>query len=220
MKNPIRNFLESKPAKIVTVVCAIAIPSMAFLCFVRSSPASVMANPVMEVQASTQTRELLWSGYDLDELQQRGLPSSAKAHLKATKKFPTTESCITKSAQDNKSVNLTQVAWSKIRSLPELDVCLYRIASSLGSETKIVAWFEMVGFEAQAMPNDIVPGGWLIWASWSEGRHGTITPFTRPIGLVVLDRLLLSEDARVMGVTMHLDSDLQPTSVESNFVLK
>ena len=69
--------------------------------------------------------------------------------------FPDTQSCLTKGSRTGDQFDLTQFSWRGLRGSREIEVCLFRVATTLRDVDKMAAWlttqeFEYVGINETA----------------------------------------------------------------------
>jgi len=60
--------------------------------------------------------------------------------IAATTKYPTTLDCLIKSEKEKDNPDLRLIDWKRVKTLEELDICLWRIFSSLDDFESIVEW--------------------------------------------------------------------------------
>jgi hypothetical protein len=117
-----------------------------------------------------------------------------KSHIKAVKKFPSVRDCMKSSEQKKPQPDLTQIDWEEITSDAEVNVCLFRIASSYDSPETMKKWLELDGFKGVAcMPPTIesqqgwcaLRGGWPVkerGLKYNASILDAIFPFTFAYG--------------------------------------
>jgi len=61
--------------------------------------------------------------------------------------FPDTQSCLTKRSRTGDQFDLTQFSWRGLRGRREIEVCLFRVATTLRDVDKMAAWLTTQEFE-------------------------------------------------------------------------
>jgi len=74
-------------------------------------------------------------------------PSSQikKKYVDAVKRWPDVRSCLVRSERSKETPDLRKINWWWIRTETAIEVCMFRIFTSLGTPEKAKAWFEAQG---------------------------------------------------------------------------
>ncbi len=107
-----------------------------------------------------------------------------RANQQAARRWPDVRSCLMRSERKAETPDLRKMNWGKMRRKEDIEVCLFRIASSLGSPEAMRDWFVSQGMQrvkiemrkkrGNLYPEDI----WHITASniFSTGKTFRETP--------------------------------------------
>lgn len=68
----------------------------------------------------------------------------------ALTRFPSTQSCLLLTARKQNRWNLAEFDWSSMSNHHDIEVCLFRIADTLGEPEKMEEWFAVQGYETVA----------------------------------------------------------------------
>ncbi|MEM9475118.1 MAG: hypothetical protein AAGA71_07480 [Pseudomonadota bacterium] len=76
-------------------------------------------------------------------------------YRRTLQKFPDAQSCLTRGSRTGDQFDLTQFSWRGLRGSREIQVCLFRVATTLRDVDKMAAWlttqeFEYVGINETA----------------------------------------------------------------------
>ena len=72
--------------------------------------------------------------------------------------FPSTESCLMESANAESRFDLIKVDWGRFQSHQDIEVCLFRIADSLGGPSEMVSWLKESEYEVSGPIQQIKEG--------------------------------------------------------------
>jgi len=72
-----------------------------------------------------------------------GKPPTIRADIRAAKRWPDVRSCLVRSERNAEQPDLTKINWKRMRRAEDIEVCMFRIFSSIRSETGLVNWFEV-----------------------------------------------------------------------------
>lgn len=92
-----------------------------------------------------------------------------KKYAESLARFPSVLDCLASPNRDKP--DLTNFDWSKINSLHDADVCLFRVASSYSTPDEMKRWLKLQGFDTQesdALPSEKIG----IRAYWSIRDKG------------------------------------------------
>lgn len=64
------------------------------------------------------------------------------AYARAAQKYSNVAQCLVEGEQNKTTPDLRLIDWPQLRSGPELDICLFRIFSSIGSVKGVVDWMD------------------------------------------------------------------------------
>jgi hypothetical protein len=67
-------------------------------------------------------------------------------YKRALRRFPDVRSCLTKEEREKPQPDLRQIDWDAVRNIKDIDVCVFRIASSIEDVEAIRAWLRYHGF--------------------------------------------------------------------------
>jgi hypothetical protein len=100
--------------------------------------------PISYVRLSKQeTEPFLFGGKVMDESQPR-----YKEYKKALRRFPDVRSCLIEGERDRPRPDLRQIDWGGIENIQEIDICVFRIASSIEDIDIIKYWLKIQEFIA------------------------------------------------------------------------
>ena len=85
--------------------------------------------------AKQETEPFLFQGRVMDESRPR-----YKEYRKALRRFPDVRSCLIEEERGKPQPDLRQIDWGGIRSIQDIDVCVFRIASSADGLESIKTW--------------------------------------------------------------------------------
>ncbi|MEE9389043.1 MAG: hypothetical protein V3U96_10565 [Paracoccaceae bacterium] len=74
-----------------------------------------------------------------------GNPPSKRADIKAAKRWPSARSCLIEEERNSESPNISKIDWGKMRLHEDVEVCMFRILSSINSVTISKQWFISIG---------------------------------------------------------------------------
>lgn len=163
------------------------------------------------------TADIYFLGVPLKKVRSLGWPPHAKLE-RAAVDFPTVKSCL--SHDPAEAASLT-IAWSRIGSNAEAEVCLSRVASRLGSPAKIATWLERHDFrnvqQRRLSPYEMSleaseKAGMVIQAGWSLEDNGAM--FRRGIVAPVLQKMLghgLSVSITMSEPSRHVSTNVSTT---------
>lgn len=139
----------------------------------------------------------------------------ARRYGHSVRKLPSVQSCLIGDEISNARPDLTEIDWSKIQSLEDANVCLFRIASSYGKIDSFQSWLEFNGFDVTSRfqrQNAEPMGNWIgISASRShdenDGRLFSTGTFQNLLGqdhsLSVLAQFDQSENVVGIQITFN-----------------
>ncbi len=87
------------------------------------------------------------SGYVVDENSNKW-----RSHRRSIRKFSDVRDCLVRSEQSKENPNLLLVDWDRVRFDHAAEVCVFRIARSLGDVGPLKDWFDYHGFSVNG-PN-------------------------------------------------------------------
>lgn len=108
-----------------------------------------------------------------------------RTYQKTLRRHPDVESCLAKEERNERHPNLLHVDWAYVGTSRGAEICLFRIASSLGSIERIVEWLEYQGFRHRGLNRSVSPKFKPhfetqpvadITASWTAERYREISP--------------------------------------------
>lgn len=91
--------------------------------------------------SSQDSRPFLFGGRPMDPHHPRW-----DQYQPALAKFPTVESCLSAEAQTPEGWDLLKVEWTSLLSHKDIEVCLFRIADTLGDRERVVDWLVHSGY--------------------------------------------------------------------------
>ena len=71
-----------------------------------------------------------------------GQPPTIWADVRAAKRWPNVRSCLERGERNAEKPNLVKIDWNRMRRAEDIEVCMFRIFSSIRTETGLVHWFE------------------------------------------------------------------------------
>jgi len=145
-------------------------------------------------------------------------------YRKALRRFPNVRSCLIEVERENPQPDLRQIDWGAIGNIREIEVCVFRVASSIGDIATIKLWLLHHGFtmdevsrrrrESYAPKYETEPI-FRLWSYLSMEKFREVIPrfwFTRIIGLEIGRRYALfiyfSQNGQVVGVNSSLATKL------------
>jgi len=79
-----------------------------------------------------------------------GKPPTKRVDIRAAKRWPDVRSCLVRSERDAEQPDIAKVNWQRMRRPEDIEVCLFRVAASIGGPEGMEDWFqaqEMTGIE-------------------------------------------------------------------------
>ncbi len=122
--------------------------------------------------ATQETDPFLFSGHLMDKEQPRW-----QQYRKALRRFPDVRDCLVRAERDKPEPNLLLIDWSRAAGSADFEVCLFRIARSVGSSDRILTWLKYHEFRmisASRFRNDTYQSQFendpefYVQASWSK----------------------------------------------------
>lgn len=195
-----------------------------FLLFSRSDANFVDSSDSIMAVVPERESEFLWNKLALSDpslIDNFGKPLTVIVpYINAVNRFPSLQSCLLSRVTMNHQLNTVQVRWHDIRSVPDFDVCVFRIASALQDAQRMLEWARASGFEAKLYPpNSIVNDGLALYGSWPRTKHGSLTPFPRPILQDWIERAVLARKSQ-FNFTIFFDRSGLPINVKSGIPIK
>jgi hypothetical protein len=197
---------------------AIATIFFAFFGFSVAAEQSIAAllKPV-ENLTSQDTRPFLFSGFDMT-------PESPRWHQfrKPIARFDDARPCLMKEERSKPVVDLTKIDWKNLKSLPEQQVCIFRIMTTLDDPEAAAVWLKENGFLVTKLRRTRPPPEpWEkkpnkprheLTGQWSQEQYRDAWPslFAKITGLdqirFYLVQVQFSEDFRVVGVAVSANT--------------
>lgn len=139
-------------------------------------------------------------------------------YKRAIRRFPDVRSCLTSDEREKPQPDLRQIDWDAIRSIPDIDVCVFRIASSADDLETINTWLRYHEFSVaelarlygkKCVPKDETDEIYYLSASLSRENFGKIIPRWW------IERLLGYEGLRNYSLVIEFSLTFQVVSVRS-----
>lgn len=108
-----------------------------------------------------------------------------RSYRKALRRYPDVRDCLVEEERDKSEPNLLMIDWERIGTGKNASVCVFRIASSLGSVERIQAWLAYHRFKfgsvSRRVSESFIPHYetypvYNITASWSADRYREFNP--------------------------------------------
>ncbi len=95
-------------------------------------------------------------------------PDNKKALKRAIAQFPDVRSCLVRSEKHKDRPNLLLLDWNAMHSEEAVEVCIFRIMSSIRNVRESRKWFEIQGFDETILSTSTISFSWKI-TRWSHG---------------------------------------------------
>jgi hypothetical protein len=170
--------------------------------------------PILYVRlAKQETEPFLYRGRVMDEKHPR-----YEDYERALRTFPDVRSCLTKDERAKPQPDLRQIDWSAIRSIKDIDVCVFRIASSADGLETIKTWLLYNDFisdgEARLYGKNYVPKHETD-PVYTLSAHLTLEKFRTIISRLWIERLLGYEGIRNYSISIFFSQTFQVVGVGS-----
>ena len=175
--------------------------------------------PIPYVRLSKQeTEPFLFFGRVVDEKHPK-----ANDYRKAIRRFPDVRSCLTTDEREKPRPDLRQIDWAAIDDIREIEVCIFRIASSIEDIETIKLWLQYHGFTVgrmwQHFGKDYVPSYKTAPISQLPSRL-SIEEFRKIVPRTWFTRLFGLELGRSYALYMEFSQNGQLVSVTSSLASK
>lgn len=70
-----------------------------------------------------------------------------RAEIRAVKRWPDARACLIRSERKLERPDIAMMDWSRMRRSDDIEVCLFRIAASIGAPDGVAEWFRAQGFQ-------------------------------------------------------------------------
>ena len=131
-------------------------------------------------------------------------------------RFPDTRSCLDPSESAKQEPNLLKFDWSSIWLPADLEVCVFRIASSLGSVAAARAWFQHQGYEVSDPYPSSIPRSNATVISAGRRFSYDVPPTWPSWGLY---RWYIWSSTHAETVLVHFDPEERALSVSQGYTV-
>lgn len=177
----------------------------------------------IEVLSTQETRPFLSTGEEI-------LPTSPrwKEYEESLVQFPDALSCLKESEREKKFVDLLQIDWNAPKNLQGLNVCIFRIFTSLDSVDEMYVWLSFHEFNVRVLgrtrsdqPKTTNPkkyyGTHSVFAQWTVENYRKRRPDEFPMLVdLLLDTILSFLAAKSYSLSISLTNELEISSVFMN----
>ncbi len=168
--------------------------------------------------ANQETDPFLFLGKVVDKLHPRWM-----RYWLALWQYPNVKSCLEKSEREKKEPNLLKLDWDRVGTGSGAEVCVFRLASSLGSADRTLTWLQYQKFRFRGLnrrgsqnfqPRFDTEPIYQVTARWSIEQYREVNPswLSSLTGYELINeyRLILSFDqySKISGVSVSTPTKL------------